>query len=129
MTDTSMPNQAAEPDQDIASSQQAQLYAPPNAGGSALLDANLAAGETTNPKSEKFDDPIATNFSSGTGTGDVKTADASTVAGAYSADSDQSEEGTVHLQNSPNLPGSDPGTLPDTDQIALPINPDVNLQD
>ncbi len=42
MSDASMPNQATEPNQEVASSQQAQLYAPPNPGGSALLDANIA---------------------------------------------------------------------------------------
>lgn len=128
MTDASTPKQAAEPNQDITSSEQSQTYAPPNPGGSAQLDANIAAGASTHPKQETFTDPIATNFSSGTGTGNAKTADASTVAGPYSGNQEQSEKGTVHLQNNPDLPDSDAqGTLPDTDSIGLPNNTDVNL--
>lgn len=129
MTDASMPNQAAEPDQDVTSSQQAQVYAPPNPGGSAMLDANIAAGESTNPKVEGADEPIATNFSSGTKSGDVKTANTSTVAGAYTGNQEQTETGKVHLQNNPDAPdsGDMQGTLPDTDPTSLPLNADVNL--
>lgn len=130
MTDASTPNQAAEPDKDVASSQQSQLYAPSNPGGSALLDASIAAGENTNPEAEEFDNPSATNFSSGTGTGDAKTADVSSVAGAYAADRGQSEKGEVHLQNNPNPPDSgEQGNLPDTDAIGLPLDPDTHLPD
>ncbi|KAF3886826.1 MULTISPECIES: hypothetical protein [Nostocales] len=130
MSDASMPNQATEPDQNIASSQQAQQQAPPNAGGSALLDANIAAGVSTNPQGEVLADPIATNFSSATRTGNAKTADVSTVAGPYSGDLEQSEKGSVHLQNNPDLPDTNvPGRLPDTDQIGLPIDPETNLRD
>lgn len=128
MSDSSMPNQATEPDKNVASSQQAQVYAPPNAGGSALLDANIAAGNSTNPQGEAIANPIATNFSSGTGTGDAKTAEVSTVAGPYLADPKQSDKGSVHLQNNPDVPDTKvQGTLPNTDQIGLPINSDVNL--
>ena len=43
-----MPNQASESNQDVGAFQQAQLFAPLNAGGSAVLDANIAAGTSTN---------------------------------------------------------------------------------
>ena len=36
-----MPNQASEPNQEVGASQQAQVFAPPNAGGSAVLDGTL----------------------------------------------------------------------------------------
>jgi hypothetical protein len=128
MSDASMPNQASKPDRNIASSQQAQLHAPPNAGGSALLDANIAAGVSANPQGEAISDPIATNFSSATGTGDNKTAEVSTVAESYSGDEEQSEKGSVHLQNNSNIPDTSlQGTLPDTDSIQLPIDSDTNL--
>ncbi|MUG98820.1 hypothetical protein F7734_43620 [Scytonema sp. UIC 10036] len=130
MNDASMPNQATEPDQNMASSQQAQLHAPPNAGGSGMLDANIAAGVSTNPQGEVLDDPIATNFSSATGTGDAKSAEVSTVAGPYSSDREQSEKGSVNFQNNPDIPDTHvPGTLPDTDEIGLPIDPETNLRD
>ena len=72
--------------------------------------------------------PIASNFSSTTGTtGDAKTAGASTIAGSYLADGEQSEKGVVNLHNNPDVPSSDAqGTLPDTDPIKLPIDPDTN---
>jgi hypothetical protein len=104
MTDASMSNQAAEPDRDVASSQQAQVQAPPNPGGSAMLDANIAASESTGLEAEALDNPIATNFSSKPATGDAKTAGASTLASPDSAEQEQSEKGTVHLQNNPNPP-------------------------
>jgi hypothetical protein len=49
MSNVSMPNQASEPNQEVGASPQAQLFAPPNAGGSAVLEANIAAGTSTNP--------------------------------------------------------------------------------
>jgi hypothetical protein len=130
MNDASIPNQASEPDPNIASSQQTQVYAPPDPGGSALLDAEIAAGVSTKPNGEAIAYPIATNFSSETGTGDAKTAEASTIAGPYSADEEQSDKGSVHLQNNPNVLDTDvQGVLPDTDQMKLPIDSDVNLPD
>ena len=128
MSDASMPNQASEPNQEVGASQQAQVFAPPNAGGSAALDGNIAAGVSTNPEGEAIAHPIASNFSSATGTtGDAKTAGASTIAGSYSADGEQSEKGVVNLHNNPDVPGSDAqGTLPDTDPIKLPLDPDTN---
>ena len=44
-----MPNPASEPNQEVGASQQAQLCTPPYAGESAVLDANIAAGTSTNP--------------------------------------------------------------------------------
>jgi hypothetical protein len=130
MSDASMPNQATEPNQEVASSQQAQLYAPPNPGGSVLLDANIAAGVNIHPEGEAIANPIATNFSSGTGTGDAKTAGASTIAGPYSADRQQSEKGVVNLHNNPDVPDSNAQeTLPNTDPIGLTIDPEVNHQE
>jgi hypothetical protein len=53
-------------------------------------------------------------MSSATGTGDAKTAEVSTVAGPYSADGEQSEKGSVHLQNNPDVPDTNvQRTLPD----------------
>ncbi len=49
MSKVSMPNQASEPNQEVGASQQDQLFAPPNAGGIAVLDANIVAGTSTNP--------------------------------------------------------------------------------
>jgi hypothetical protein len=81
-----------------------------------------------NPQGEAISDPIATNFSSATGTGDNKTAEVSTVAESYSGDEEQSEKGSVHLQNNSNIPDTSlQGTLPDTDSIQLPIDSDTNL--
>jgi hypothetical protein len=74
--------------------------------------------------------PIATNVSSATGTNDAKTAEVSTVAGPYSGDGKQLEKGSVHLQNNPDVPNINvQETLPNTDQIEIPIDPDTNLQD
>ncbi|MEG4406051.1 hypothetical protein [Microcoleus sp. MON2_D5] len=49
MSSVSMPNQALEPNQEVNASQQAQLFAPANAGEKAVLDANITAGTSTNP--------------------------------------------------------------------------------
>ncbi len=89
MSDASMSNRATEPDQSIASSQQAQPQAPPHVAGNALLDANAAAEETTNPQGEPIAYPIATNFSGATATGNVETAPAATTSGSYSAAQEQ----------------------------------------
>lgn len=129
MSDASMPDRAAKPEREVDASEQSQFHAPPNASGSSLLDANIAAGANTNPEGEAIDNPIATNFSSTTGTGDDKTADAATIAGSYSA-REQSEKGSVNLHNNPDVPSSDmQGTLPNTDPIGLPIDTDVNHQE
>ncbi|MEP0769491.1 hypothetical protein [Coleofasciculus sp. FACHB-SPT36] len=71
-----MPNQTREPNQEVGASQQAQVFAFSDAGGSAVLDANIAAGVSTNPEGEAIAHPIASNFSSTTRTtGDAKTAE------------------------------------------------------
>jgi hypothetical protein len=128
MSDASMPNQASEPNQEVGASQQAQVFAPPNPGGSAVLDANIAAGASTSPEGEAIAHPIASNFSSQTGQADAKTAGSSTIAGPDSADGEQSEKGVVNLHNNPDVADSNAqGTLPNTDPIGLPINSDVNL--
>lgn len=128
MSDASMPNQASEPNQEVGASQQAQVFAPSNPGGSAVLDGNIAAGVSTNPEAEAIANPIATNFSSQTGTtGDAKMAEASTIAGSYSADGEQTEKGRVNLHNNPDVADSNAqGRLPNTDPVGLPINSDVN---
>lgn len=125
-----MPNQATEPNQEVGASQQAQLHAPPNASGSAVLDATIEAGVSTNPEGEAIANPVATNFSSETGQADAKTAETSTIAGSFSADEAQSEKGRVNLHNNPDVVDSNAqGTLPNTDPIGLPINSDVNHQE
>ncbi len=130
MSDASMPNQASEPNQEVGASQQAQAFAPPNPGGSAVLDGTIAAGVSTNPEGEAIANPIATNFSSETAAADAKTAEASTIAGSYSTGQEQSEKGRVNLHNNPDVPDSDAqGTLPNTDPIGTPINSDVNHQE
>jgi len=129
MSDASTPNRATQPDKEVSAAQQAQLHAPPDAGGSAVLDANIAAGTSTDPEGEAIANPIATNFSSDTGTCDAKIADASTV-GANSAQGEQSDEGGVHLQNNSDIADPDmQGTLPNTDPMGLPIDTDVNHQE
>lgn len=128
MSDASMPNQETEPSQEVDASEQSQLHAPTNAGGSALLDANSAAGASTTPEGAAIANPIATNFSSGTKTGDTKTALASTVTELNSTQPEQPEQGSVHLQNNSDVPDRNAqGALPDTDPIKLPIDADVNL--
>jgi len=129
MSNASMPNQATEPNQEVGASQQGEAFAPPSPGGSAVLDANIAAGVSTNPEGEAIAHPIASNFSSQNGQADAKTAGASTIAGSYSADGEQTQKGQVNLHNNPDVPNSDAqGTLPDTDPIELPIS-DVNIRE
>lgn len=130
MSDASMPNQASEPNQEVGASQQSQAFAPPNPGGSAVLDANIAAGTSTNPEGEALANPVATNFSSETGQADAKTAEASSIAGPYSADTELPEKGRVNLHNNPDVADSNAqGTLPNTDPVGVPINSDVNHQE
>jgi hypothetical protein len=132
MTDASLPNQASKPDQNIAAAQQGQVYAPPNPGGSAMLDADIAARENTNPEAEEFADPIATNFSSATATGESKTAEVSGEMGAFPSDSPSTEKGSVNLHNNPDVPNAGRNSLqgmPDTDPTGMPIDADTNLPD
>ncbi len=130
MSDASVPNQATEPDQSIASSQQAQPQAASDVAGSALLDASAAAGETTNPQGEPITYPIATNFSEATATGNIETAPAATTSGSYSAEREQPEVGYLHLQDNSDVANDQiQGTLPNTDPIGLPIDPATNHQE
>jgi hypothetical protein len=83
-----------------------------------------------NPEGEAIAHPVATNFSSETGQADAKTAEASSIAGPYSTDGEQSEKGRVNLHNNPDVADSDAqGTLPNTDPVGLPTNSDVNHQE
>lgn len=133
MTDASTPKQASEPDQNITAAQQSQVYAPSDPGGSAVLDANIAAGETTNPQAEEFADPIATNFSTATATGESRTAEVSGEMGAFTTNSPSTEKGSVNLHNNPDVPSSredsPQGALPDTDSTGMPTDPETNLPD
>lgn len=132
MSEPSLSDPSTNPDQSVVASQQAQPLTPQNVQGSAMLDADIEAGNTQ-PEGEPISAPIATNFSGSTATGDPKTAGASGEMGAFSSDSSSAEKGTVHLHNNPDVPGdredSLAGTLPDTDPIGLPTDPDTNLPD
>ncbi|NHC33766.1 hypothetical protein [Scytonema millei] len=63
MNDASAPDRATKPEPEVDAAGQAQLHAPPDAGGSAVLDANIAFGASTDPEGEAIANPIATNFS------------------------------------------------------------------
>lgn len=129
MSDASTSEPATQPEPEVDAAQQTQLHSPPDADGSAVLDANIAAGASTAPEGEAIANPIATNFSSH-GTGDAKIADASTAVETDSAQGEQSEEGKVHLQNNSDIADKDSqGTLPNTDPTGLPIDTDVNRQE
>lgn len=89
MADRPTSNPASEPEQNIMASQQSQVHTPSDPGGDALLDAQIAAGEETNPQAPEFADPIATNFSNATDTNAAKMADASGEMGSFSRDDAQ----------------------------------------
>ncbi len=102
--------------------------APTNASGSAMLDARAAVGEAQ-PEGDPVEYPIATNFSTASASGDAKTADVATVSGPFTADQ-SSERGQVKLQNNPDTPGEGgQGTLPNTDPIGMPLDPDTNIEE
>ena len=66
--------------------------------------------------------PVATNFSSQTGQALAVLAEASSIAGLYAADGEQTEEGRVNLHNNPDVADSNAQrTLPNTDPIRLLI--------
>ena len=66
--------------------------------------------------------PVATNFSSQTGQTLAVLAEASSIAGLYVADGEQTEEGRVNLHNNPDVADSTAQrTLPTTDPIRLLI--------
>ena len=128
MNDPSLSDQATSPDQSVVASQQDQPHSSSNVAGSAMLDAQATAGNQ--PEGEPITEAIATNFSGGAATGDAKTAEASSVMGPYSTDQQSSEKGSVNLQNNPDVPNAQmQGTLPITDPIGMPIDPETNLQE
>lgn len=129
MNDPSLSDPATTPDKSVVASEQAQPLTSSNVQGSAMLDANIAAGENQ-PEGDPTNFPIATNFSKATATGDPKTAGASTVIGPYSTDEQSSDKGYVNLQNNPDVPNDQmQGTLPNTDPIGMPIDPETNLRE
>ncbi|MBD2106873.1 MULTISPECIES: hypothetical protein [unclassified Nodosilinea] len=128
MSEPTLSNQQTNPDQAVIASEHAQLMAPTNASGSAMLDAHAAAGEAQ-PEGDPVESPIATNFSTASTSGDAKTADVATVSGPSTVDQ-SSEQGQVNLQNNPDIPGEGmQGTLPNTDPIGIPLDPDTNLEE
>ncbi|RUR76720.1 hypothetical protein ACF3DV_06900 [Chlorogloeopsis fritschii PCC 9212] len=128
MSDPSLSDQATTPDQSVVASEQAQPLTDTNVAGSAMLDANVAAGETTNPQGEAIANPIATNFSEATATGDPKIAGVSSTTGPNTTNEQPSEKGVVNLQNNPDIPNEQmQGTLPNTDPIEMPTDPETNL--
>ncbi|KOP23018.1 hypothetical protein AMR41_28485 [Hapalosiphon sp. MRB220] len=128
MNDPSLSDQDTTQDQSVVASEQAQPLTDTNVAGSAMLCANAAAAETTNPQSEAIANPIATNFSGANATGDPKTAGVSGIRGPYSTDEQSSEKGFVNLQNNPDVPNEQKLlTLPNTDSTGMPINPETNL--
>ena len=132
MSDPSLSDQAVNPDQAVVSSQQSQPLTAQNVQGSAMLDAQVAAGGNQ-PEGEPVSAPIATNFSETTGTGDPKTAGVSGEMGAFSKEESAIERGAVNLHNNPDVPADSnnslQGVLPDTEQIGMPIDPAANLPD
>ncbi|MBW4449316.1 MAG: hypothetical protein KME38_21365 [Spirirestis rafaelensis WJT71-NPBG6] len=127
--DPSLSNPAITPDQSTIASQQAQPHTPTNVAGSAMLDAQAAAGGNE-PEGDPTNFPIATNFTKADATGDPKTAGASTIMGPYSTDKQISEKGSVNLHNNPDVPSDEmQGTLPNTDRIGMPIDAENNLQE
>ncbi len=127
MSDPSLSDQATNPDQSVVASEQAQPLTSTNVQGSAMLDAQVAA-RGNQPEGDPTAYPIATNFSGATATGDAKTAGASGVMGSFSTNEQSAEKGSVNLQNNPDVPNAQmQGTLPNTDPIGMPINPETNL--
>ena len=129
MSDPSLSEQSTNPDQSVVASQQAQSLTPQTGQGSAMLDADVAAGGNQ-AAGEPIDAPIATNFSTASGTGDPKTAGVSGEMGPFSTQDASAEKGAVNLHNNPDVPGdrgeSPQGKLPNTDPIGMPIDPNTN---
>lgn len=125
MSDATMSNEAASPDKAVAASDE---YLPkPYAGGSAMLDASIAVSEQAPPEGTPVEEPIATNTPEQR-SGEAKTARASGIAGAFEAEAGQNRDGQVSLQNNPDVPGVGmQGSLPDTDPVQLPNDPETNL--
>lgn len=128
MNEPALSDQQTNPDQVVISSEQAQPMAPTNASGSAMLDARAAAGEAQ-PEGDPVEYPIATNFSTASTPVGGKTADVATISGPFAVDQDL-DKGQVNLQNNPDVPDGDmQGTLPNTDPVGMPLDPDTNLQE
>jgi len=127
MTDPSLSDPAATPDRAVIASEEARPQAPTNVAGSAMLDAQVAAGGTQ-PQGEPVDAPIATNFSGATTVGDPQTAGVTTSHGVGTSEEPSLEQGRVNLQHDPDVPEPEmSGNLPDTDPVGLPIDPETNL--
>jgi len=127
--DPSLSNPATNPDQSTVASQQAQPLTQTNVAGSAMLDAKAAVGGQ-DPEGDPTNYPIATNFTTADATGDAKTAGASGTMGPYSKDEPVSEKGSVNLHNNPDIPSDQmQGTLPNTDPVGMPIDPETNLHE
>ena len=132
MNDLSLSEQATNPDQAVVATDQAQPSMSHDNQRGVMLDADREAGGNQ-PQGEPANVPIATNFSSTTTDGDPKLAGASGEMGAFSGDQQSAEEGSVQLQSNPDVPSDQQdsleGTLPDTDPMVLPNNPETNLPD
>ena len=124
MSDATMSNEAASPDKAVAASDE---YLPkPYAGGSAMLDASIVVSEQGTPEGIPVEEPIATNTPEQR-SDEARIAGASGVAGAFEAEGEQEGDGQVSLQNNPDVPdGGMQGSLPDTDLIQLPNDPETN---
>ncbi|HEY9761665.1 MAG TPA: hypothetical protein V6D07_04020, partial [Trichocoleus sp.] len=123
MNEPALSDQQTNPNQAVISSEQTQPMASQNVSGSAMLDARAAAGEAQ-PEGDPVEYPIATNFSTASTPVGGKTADVATVSGPFAADQ-ATDKGQVNLQNNPDIPGDEmQGTLPNTDPVSLPLDPD-----
>lgn len=132
MQNPSLSDQDIHPDQSVVAAQQAQPLTQQNVQGSAMLDADIAAG-APQPEGAPVSDPIATNFSSTTANGDPKTAGTASEMGTFAAPTATAETGRVNVHRNPDVPRDRPdspqGTLPDTDPMTLPIDASTNLPD
>ena len=129
MSNVSMPNQASETSREVGASQQAQLFAPPNTGESAVLDANIAAGTSTNPQGEAIAHPIPSNFSSATEQVRPKLLDLQPLQALIRQMGSRRKKVSL-IFTTIQTPASDAqGMLPDTDAIKLPIDSEVNHQE
>lgn len=127
MTDPSLSNSTTAPDRSVVAAQEAQPQTP-SVAGSSTLDGHIATGETQ-PAGEPIAAPIATNFSTAGGTDNSKMAGVDDRAEADSTKVQSADQGFVHLQNNSDVPAERVQGLPDTDQMKLPIDTEVNLPD
>ncbi|MBW4443755.1 MAG: hypothetical protein KME10_21510 [Plectolyngbya sp. WJT66-NPBG17] len=127
MSDPSLSDPATNPDQSVVASQQAQPQVPANVAGSAMLDAQTAAGEV-HPEGEPISAPIATNFPGATDAGDARAAGGSDVRDSSTGEQ-SSDKGFVNFQNNLDVPSDRVQNLPDADSLELPNNSETNLPD